>query len=103
MIEALWRTQCGEANSGRSSAEEERKFDGGSEAQRAENLAQTGKNASQREYEKEAKFEIIACARSKNEALRQRFGIKIAASEADLARESDAVVLATKPASYEVI
>ena len=99
MIEALWRAQP----DGASSAEDERKFDGRSEAHGAENLAQTDKNASQHEYEKEAKFEIIACARSKNEALRQRFGIKIAASEADLARESDAVVLATKPASYEAI
>ena len=103
MIEALWRAQSGEADAGRSFAEDERKFDGGSEAHGAENLAQTGKNASQREYEKEAKFEIIACARSKNESLRQRFGIKIAASETDLAREADAVVLATKPASYEAI
>ena len=103
MIEALWRAQSGEADAGRSFAEDERKFDGGSEAHGAENLAQTGKNASQREYEKEAKFEIIACARSKNESLRQRFGIKIAASETDLAHEADAVVLATKPASYEVI
>ncbi|WP_107695805.1 pyrroline-5-carboxylate reductase [Campylobacter concisus] len=103
MMEALWRAQPDEANSGRNSAEGERKFDGGSETQRAENLAQTDKNASRRECEKEAKFEILACARSKNEALRQRFSVKIAASEADLARESDAVVLATKPASYEAI
>ena len=99
MIEALWRAQP----DGASSAEGERKFSGGSETQRAENLAQTDKNASRRECEKEAKFEIIACARSKNEALRQRFGIKIAANETDLAREADAVVLATKPASYEAI
>ena len=103
MIEALWRAQSNEADAGRSSAEDERKSSGGSEAQRAENLAQTGKNASQREYEKKTKFEIIACARSKNEALRQKFGIKIAANETDLAREADAVVLATKPASYEAI
>ena len=103
MIEALWRAQSDEADAGRSSAEDERKSSGGSEAQRAENLAQTGKNASQREYEKKTKFEIIACARSKNEALRQKFGIKIAANETDLAREADAVVLATKPASYEAI
>ena len=99
MIEALWRAQP----DGVSSAEDEQKFDGGSEACLAENLAQTVKNESQREYEKEAKFEIIACARSKNEALRQRFGIKIAANETDLAREADTVVLATKPASYEAI
>ena len=103
MIEALWRAQSDEADAGRNSAEDERKSSGGSEAQRAENLAQTGKNASQREYEKKTKFEIIACARSKNETLRQRFGVKIAANETDLARESDAVVLATKPASYEAI
>jgi len=103
MIEALWRAQCGEANAGRSFAEDERKFDGGSEACGTENLAQTDKNASPRECEKKAKFEILACARSKNEALRQRFGVKIAASETDLAREADAVVLATKPASYEAI
>ena len=103
MIEALWRAQSNEADAGRSSAEDERKSSGGSEAQRAENLAQTGKNISQRECEKKTKFEILACARSKNETLRQRFGIKIAASETDLAREADAVVLATKPASYEAI
>lgn len=103
MIEALWRAQSNEADAGRSSAEGERKSSGGSETQRAGNLAQTDKNASQRECEKEAKFEILACARSKNEALRQRFGVKIAASETDLAREADAVVLATKPASYEAI
>ena len=103
MIEALWRAQSDEVDAGRSFAEEERKFDGGSEAQRAENLAQTGKTSSQRECEKKTKFEIIACTRSKNEALRQRFSVKIAASETDLAREADAVVLATKPASYEAI
>ena len=99
MIEALWRAQP----DGASSAEGERKSSGGSEAQRAENLEQTDKNASSRECEKKTKFEIIAYARSKNEALRQRFGVKIAASETDLAREADAVVLATKPASYEAI
>ncbi|WP_158333646.1 pyrroline-5-carboxylate reductase [Campylobacter concisus] len=103
MIEALWRAQSDEAGTVRNSAEDERKSSGGSQARGTENLAQTVKNASQRECEKEAKFEILACARSKNEALRQRFGIKIAASEADLAREADAVVLATKPASYEAI
>ena len=103
MIEALWRAQSNEAGTVRNSAEDERKFDGVSEAQRAENLVQTGEIPSPCECEKEAKFEILACARSKNEALRQRFGIKIAASEADLAREVDAVVLATKPASYEAI
>ena len=103
MIEALWHAQSNEADAGRSSAEDERKSSGGSEARGTENLAQTDKNASQRECEKEAKFEILAYARSKNEALRQRFGIKIAVSEADLAREADAVVLATKPASYEAI
>jgi len=99
LIEARWRAQP----DGASSAEGERKSSGGSETQRAGNLAQTDKNASQRECEKKTKFEIIACARSKNEALRQRFGVKIAANETDLAREADAVVLATKPASYEAI
>ena len=103
MIEALWRAQSDEAGTVRNSAEDERKSSGGSEARGTENLAQTVKNTSQRECEKEAKFEILACARSKNEALRQRFGVKIAASEVDLAREADAVVLATKPASYEAI
>ena len=99
MIEALWHAQP----DGTSSAEGERKSSGGSETQRAENLVQTGKNVSQRECEKKTKFEILAYARSKNEALRQRFGVKIAASETDLAREADAVVLATKPANYEAI
>ncbi|WP_103651199.1 pyrroline-5-carboxylate reductase [Campylobacter concisus] len=99
MIEALWRAQP----DGVSSAEDERKFDGGSEACGMENLVQTDKAPRLRECEKEAKFEIIACARRKNEALWQRFGVKIAASETDLAREADAVVLATKPASYEAI
>ncbi|WP_103582132.1 pyrroline-5-carboxylate reductase [Campylobacter concisus] len=103
MIEALWHAQSNEADAGRSSAEDERKSSGGSEAHRAENLAQTDKTPRPRKCEKKAKFEIIACARSKNEALRQRFGIKIAASETDLACEADAVVLATKPASYEAI
>ena len=103
MIEALWRAQSDEADAGRSFAEDERKSSGVSEAQRTNNPSQTSDTASQRECEKEAKFEIIACARSKNEALRQRFSVKIAASETDLAREADAVVLATKPASYEVI
>ena len=103
MIEALWRAQSNEADAGRSSAEDERKSSGDSEAQRTNNPSQTSDTASPRECEKEAKFEILACARSKNEALRQRFGIKIAASETDLAREADAVVLATKPASYEAI
>ena len=99
MIEALWRVQP----DGASSAEDKRKSSGGSEAHGAENLAQTDKKAGQHECEKKAKFEIIACARSKNEALRQRFSVKIAASETDLAREADVVVLATKPASYEAI
>ena len=103
MIEALWRAQYGEANAGRSFAEDERKFDGGSEACGMENLVQTDKAPRPRECEKKAKFEILACARSKNEVLRQRFGVKIAANETDLAREADAVVLATKPASYEAI
>lgn len=102
MIEALWRAQSDEAGALRSSAEDEQKL-GGSEVRGAENLAQTDKNASSRECEKEAKFEILAYARSKNEALRQRFGVKIAASETNLAREADAVVLATKLASYEAI
>ena len=99
MIEALWRAQP----DGASFAEDDQKFDGGSEAYGAENLAQTDEKASLHECEKEAKFEILACARSKNKALRQRFGIKIAANETDLAREADTVVLATKPASYEAI
>lgn len=103
MIEALWRAQSDEADAGRSFAEDERKSSGVSEAQRTNNPSQTSDTASQRECEKETKFEIIACARSKNEALRQRFSVKIAASETDLAREADEVVLATKPASYEVI
>ena len=99
MIEALWRAQPDGANF----AEDERKFDGGSEARGAENPSQMSDTASPRECEKKAKFEILACARSKNEALRQRFSVKIAANETDLAREADAVVLATKPASYEAI
>ena len=103
MIEALWRAQSDEADAGRSFAEDERKSSGVSEAQRTNNPSQTSDTASQRECEKETKFEIIACARSKNEALRQRFSVKIAASETDLAREADEVVLATKPASYEAI
>lgn len=103
MIEALWRAQSGEADAGRSFAEDERKSSGGSEARGTENLAQTDKTPSLHECEKKTKFEIIACARNKNEALRQRFGIKIAASETDLAREADAIVLATKSASYEAI
>lgn len=102
MIEALWRAQSDEAGAVRSFAEDEQKSSS-SEARGAENLAQMDKNASQRECEKRTKFEILACARSKNEALRQRFGVKIAANETDLAREADAVVLATKPASYEAI
>ncbi|WP_258031355.1 hypothetical protein [Campylobacter concisus] len=39
MIEALWRAQCSAANAGQNSAEDERKFDGGSEVHGAENLA----------------------------------------------------------------
>ncbi|QPH85478.1 pyrroline-5-carboxylate reductase [Campylobacter concisus] len=103
MIEALWRVQPDEVGVVRNSAEEGRKSSGGSEARGTENLAQTDKTPSLHECEKKTKFEIIACARNKNEALRQRFGIKIAASETDLAREADAIVLATKPASYEAI
>ena len=102
MIEALWRAQSGEAGAVRSFTEDEQKL-GDSEASGAENLAQTDKNASPCECEKKTKFEILAYARSKNKALRQRFGVKIAASETNLAREADAVVLATKPASYEAI
>ena len=102
MIEALWRAQSDEADAVQSSAEDEQKL-GGSEVRGAENLAQTDKIPSQRECEKKAKFEILAYARSKNESLRQRFGVKIAVNETDLAREADAVVLATKPASYEAI
>lgn len=102
MIEALWRAQSDEAGAVRSFAEDEQKSSG-SEARGAENLEQTDKNASSRECEKRTKFEILACARSKNKALRQRFGVKIAANETDLTREADAIVLATKPASYETI
>ena len=102
MIEALWRVQSDEAIEVRSFAEDEQKSSG-SEARGAENLEQTDKNASSRECEKRTKFEILACARSKNKALRQRFGVKIAANETDLTREADAIVLATKPASYETI
>ena len=102
MIEALWRAQSDEAGAVRSFAEDEQKF-GGSEARGTENLAQTDKIPSPRECEKKTKFEILAYARSKNEALRQRFSVKIAANETDLTREADAIVLATKPASYETI
>jgi len=52
MIEALWRAQSNEADAGRSSAEDERKFDGDSEARGTENLAQTDKIPSPRECEK---------------------------------------------------
>ena len=38
MMEALWRAQPDEANSGRNSAEDERKFDAGSEARGADCL-----------------------------------------------------------------
>ncbi|WP_148790243.1 pyrroline-5-carboxylate reductase [Campylobacter concisus] len=103
MIEALWRAQSNEAGTVRNSAEDERKSSGRSEARGAENLAQTDKAPSLHECEKKVKFEILACARSKNEALRQRFSVKIAANETDLTREADAIVLATKPASYETI
>ena len=52
MIEALWRAQSDEAGAVRSSAEDERKSSGGSEAQRAENLVQTDKAPRPRECEK---------------------------------------------------
>ena len=63
MIEALWRAQP----DGASFAEDDQKFDGGSEAYGAENLAQTDEKASLHECEKEAKFEILACAKGDGE------------------------------------
>ena len=51
----------------------------------------------------ETKLEVLAYARSKNEALRKRYGVQILQDEMRLAHEADIIVLATKPASYEGI
>ncbi|WP_169784515.1 pyrroline-5-carboxylate reductase family protein [Campylobacter curvus] len=47
--------------------------------------------------------EILVFARSKNEALRAKFGVRIAASEKEVANGADIVVIAVKPASYESV
>ena len=47
--------------------------------------------------------EILVFARSKNEALRAKFGVHIAASEKEVANGADIVVIAVKPASYESV
>lgn len=51
----------------------------------------------------DTKFQVLAYARSKNEALRRRYGVQILEGETQLAHEADIIVLATKPASYEEI
>ena len=47
--------------------------------------------------------EILVFARSKNETLRAKFGVRIAASEKEVANGADIVVIAVKPASYESV
>ncbi|WP_169754645.1 pyrroline-5-carboxylate reductase family protein [Campylobacter curvus] len=47
--------------------------------------------------------EILVFARSKNEVLRAKFGVRIAASEKEVANGADIVVIAVKPASYESV
>ena len=51
----------------------------------------------------DTKLQVLACARSKNEALRRRYGVQILQGETQLAHTADIIVLATKPASYEGI
>ena len=51
----------------------------------------------------DTKLQVLAYARSKNEALRKRYGVQILQDEAQLAHAADMIVLATKPASYEGI
>ena len=51
----------------------------------------------------DTKLQVLAYARSKNEALRKRYGVQILQDEAQLAHATDMIVLATKPASYEGI
>lgn len=51
----------------------------------------------------DTKLQVLAYARSKNEALRKRYGVQILQSETQLAHAADIIVLATKPASYEGI
>ena len=51
----------------------------------------------------DTKFQVLAYARSKNEALRRRYGVQILQDETQLAHAADIIVLATKPASYEGI
>ena len=51
----------------------------------------------------DTKLQVLAYARSKNEALRKRYGVQILQDETQLAHEADMIVLATKPASYEEI
>ena len=51
----------------------------------------------------DTKLQVLAYARSKNEALRRRYGVQILQDETQLAHAADIIVLATKPASYEGI
>ena len=51
----------------------------------------------------DTKLQVLAYARSKNEALRKRYGVQILQDETQLVHAADIIVLATKPASYEGI
>lgn len=68
-----------------------------------QNSASDGQNSSCAQPASDTKLQVLAYARSKNEALRKRYGVQILQGETQLAHAADIIVLATKPASYEGI
>ncbi|WP_298757089.1 pyrroline-5-carboxylate reductase [uncultured Campylobacter sp.] len=68
-----------------------------------QNSVSDGQNSSCVLSGSDTKLQVLACARSKNEALRRRYGVQILEGETQLAHAADIIVLATKPASYEGI
>lgn len=68
-----------------------------------QNSASDGQNSACAQSGSDTKLQVLAYARSKNEALRKRYGVQILEGETQLTHEADIIVLATKPASYEEI
>lgn len=66
-----------------------------------QNSASDGHDSSCAQSGSDTKLQVLAYARSKNEALRKRYGVQILQGETQLAHAADIIVLATKPASYE--
>ena len=68
-----------------------------------QNFASRERDSAYAQPASDTKLQVLAYARSKNEALRKRYGVQILQGETQLAHAADIIVLATKPASYEGI